>query len=89
MIDYLAHLTKAGRSGVTRARKLASIRECLKFLVEEKILPSSPALNIGMPKKEHKSRVFLPVVKCYKTSVSRCELSKVRPGANVLMSIVA
>ncbi len=31
----------------------------------------------------------LPVVKRYRTSVSRRELSKARPGSNVLRSMVA
>ena len=51
-----------GRSGVTRVRKLAAIREYLKYLVDvEKILPSSPAEKIVRPKKERKQRVFLRV----------------------------
>lgn len=61
IIDYLASLAQQGRSGVTRARKLAAIREYCKFLVEEKLLGSSPTSNIGMPKKERKSRVFLRI----------------------------
>jgi len=61
IIDYLASLAQQGRSGVTRARKLAAIREYCKFLVAEKLLDSSPTTNIGMPKKERKSRVFLRV----------------------------
>jgi len=35
IIDYLSHLASQGRSGVTRARKLAVIREYGKFLVDE------------------------------------------------------
>src|SRR5205085_986321 len=42
ILDYLSHLAGLGRSGVTRSRKLASIREYCKFLVNEKILSSSP-----------------------------------------------
>src|SRR5437588_12221478 len=61
IIDYLASLAQQGRSGVTRERKLVSIREYCKFLVAEKLLDSSPTTNIGMPKKERKSRVFLRV----------------------------
>jgi integrase/recombinase XerD len=33
ILDYLSHLAGLGRSGVTRARKLASIREYCKFLL--------------------------------------------------------
>src|SRR5438105_8609911 len=61
ILDYLSYLASLGRSGVTRTRKLAAIREYCKFLVDEKLLSSSPAEHIGMPKKERKSRVFLRV----------------------------
>ena len=61
LIEYLAYLSTLGRSGVTRARKLASIREYFKFLGFEELLPDSPAKNVAMPKKERKSRVFLRV----------------------------
>jgi site-specific recombinase XerD len=60
--DFLSHLSGLGRSGVTRVRKLAAIREYLKYLVDvEKLLPSSPAEKIVRPKKERKQRVFLRV----------------------------
>jgi len=61
ILDYLAHLAGLGRSGVTRARKLAAIREYCKFLVDEQILPASPTEHIVRPKKERKQRVFLRV----------------------------
>jgi site-specific recombinase XerD len=59
IIEYLAFLAQQGRSGVTRARKLAAIREYFKYLVAEELLPASPASTIAIPKKERKSRVFL------------------------------
>src|SRR6266699_2617808 len=60
--DFLSHLSGLGRSGVTRVRKLAVIREYLKYLVEvENLLPSSPAEKIVRPKQERKQRVFLRV----------------------------
>jgi site-specific recombinase XerD len=60
--DFLSYLSGLGRSGVTRVRKLAAIREYLKYLVDvEKLLPSSPAEKIIRPKKERKQRVFLRV----------------------------
>src|SRR5437868_13355205 len=34
ILEYLSHLASVGRSGVTRARKLAAIREYYKFLFE-------------------------------------------------------
>jgi site-specific recombinase XerD len=61
IIDYLSHLAEQGRSGVTRARKLAAIRQYCQFLVDENRLSASPAATIAMPKKERKSRVFLRV----------------------------
>ncbi len=57
--DYLSHLADLGRSGVTRARKLAVIRELFKYLVETGVLPSSPAQTITMPKKERESKTYL------------------------------
>jgi integrase/recombinase XerD len=61
ILDYLSHLASLGRSGVTRVRKLAAIREYCKFLVDEKSIPSSPTENIIRPKQERKQRVFLRV----------------------------
>lgn len=61
ILDYLSHLAGLGRSGVTRARKLAAIREYCRFLVDAESIPFSPAETIGMPKKERKQRVFLRV----------------------------
>lgn len=60
--DFLSHLSRLGRSGVTRVRKLAAIREYLEYLVDvEKIFPCSPAEKIVRPKKERQQRVFLRV----------------------------
>src|SRR5579872_3064927 len=59
--QYLAALGKQGRSGVTRARKLASIREFFKFLVTAKVVGVSPAEKVAIPKKEKRSRVYLRV----------------------------
>ena len=61
IIDYLAYLAYQGRTGVTRARKLAAIRAYCTFLVEEHRLPASPAAAIALSKKERKRRVFLRV----------------------------
>ncbi len=61
IIDYLAYLADRGRSGVTRACKLAAIRAYCTFLVEEHRLPASPAATITMSNKERKRRVILRV----------------------------
>lgn len=57
--EYLSFLAGKGLTGVTRARKLASIREFFKYLSDNGAIPSSPAASITMPKKEKKSRVYL------------------------------
>jgi site-specific recombinase XerD len=57
--EHLAQLAKEGRSGVTRARKLAAIREFFKFLVDNRMLEHSPAEKVAIPKKEKKARVYL------------------------------
>ncbi len=60
--EFLSFLSGLGRSGVTRARKLAAIREYLKYLVQvEKSIPASPADTITRPKGERKQRVFLRI----------------------------
>src|SRR5438876_505872 len=61
ILDYLSYLAGLGRSGVTRVRKLASIREYCKFLVTEQLLSHSPTEHIVRPKSERKQRVFLRV----------------------------
>ena len=61
LLDYLSHLAGLGRSGVTRTRKLAAIREYFQFLVDAGILPHSPAEKIVRPKNERKQRIFLRV----------------------------
>ena len=57
--DYLANLSGLGFTGVTRARKLASLRELFRYLVADEVLLVSPAAAIGMPKKERKQRIYL------------------------------
>src|SRR2546423_5027583 len=61
ILDYLSYLASLGRSGVTRVRKLASIREYCKFLINEQLLAHSPTEHIVRPKQERKQRVFLRV----------------------------
>ena len=59
LIEYLSYLASLGRSGVTRARKLASLREFFAFLHERELIPSSPAATVAIPKKERKAQTFL------------------------------
>ena len=59
ILEYLACLAHQGRSGVSRARKLAASREYFKDLIAEELLSASPASPLALPKKERKSRVYL------------------------------
>ena len=57
--DYLASLARLGLSGVTRARKLAALREYFRYLVNHGQLIKSPSDGIDTPKREKKSRTAL------------------------------
>lgn len=57
--EYLAYLSSQGRSGVTRARKLAAIKSFFTYLKDEHIIACSPADTIHMPNKERKRKVVL------------------------------
>ena len=57
--EYLSHLSQKQLTGVTRARKLAAIKEWFRFLVENQTIPESPAEGIAIPKRERRSRVYL------------------------------
>lgn len=57
--EYLAYVADCGRSGVTRARKLASLREFFRYLVDHEYIPVSPAASIAIPKKERKQQTYL------------------------------
>jgi site-specific recombinase XerD len=59
VIDFLYHLTQQKRTGVTRARKLASIRECFKFLQDRGQIQTNPTDNIPAPQREKKARHYL------------------------------
>src|SRR5881275_1739666 len=57
--EYLAFLSSLGRSGVTRARKLAALKSFFSYLKDENIITCSPAETIHMPNKERKKKVVL------------------------------
>jgi integrase/recombinase XerD len=59
VIEYLSYLASLGRSGVTRARKLASLWEFFRYLHEQELLPVSPAALVAIPKKERKAQTYL------------------------------
>jgi tyrosine recombinase XerC len=50
--SYLARLRDAGRSRATMARKLASLRTFLKYLVREEVMDDNPAADMRTPRKE-------------------------------------
>lgn len=55
--EYLTYLAQERHlSGVSRARKLAAIRELFRFFVEQEQLEKSPAENAERPKMERKTR---------------------------------
>src|SRR2546425_4432756 len=57
--EYLAYLSSLGRSGVTRARKLAALKSFFAYLKDENMIAISPADTIHMPNKERKRKVVL------------------------------
>src|SRR5437764_1970305 len=57
--EYLAYLSSLGRSGVTRARKLAALKSFFTYMKDEHIIAVSPADTIHMPNKERKKKVVL------------------------------
>ena len=57
--EYLSSLAKDGLSGVSRARKLAAIREYFRFLESFGYIGKSPVVGIATPKKEQPTRTAL------------------------------
>jgi len=57
--EYLGHLADRQLSGVSRARKLAAIREYFRFALNEGLLTISPVDGIGTPKTEKRGRNWL------------------------------
>jgi len=62
---YLDYLTlERGNSGVTRARKLATIKSFFNYLVENEGLEANPAASIKSPKIPEKEPVYLTEEEC-------------------------
>lgn len=57
--EYLAHLSERNLSGVSRARKLAAIREYFRYCQLEGLIDKSPVEGIDTPKTEKRSRNYL------------------------------
>lgn len=60
IIEYLSYLFDLGLMGVTRARKLASLREFFRYLLDRKLIPSSPAASVAIPKRAQSAILFTP-----------------------------
>src|SRR6185312_16091034 len=52
LIEYLSWLTGRGNRGVTRARKLATLKAFFRFLVDCGAIDRSPAETLPNPKRE-------------------------------------
>ena len=57
--EYLAALAHRGVSGVSRARKLAAIREFYRSMKNSGLIDYSPVNGVDTPKRERKSRTYL------------------------------
>src|SRR5665811_378672 len=57
--EFLAELAHRGLSGVSRARKLAAIREFYRWLTNSGAIAHSPVDAVDTPKRERKSRTYL------------------------------
>lgn len=57
--DFLSFLSQQGRSGVTRARKLAALKEFFLFCINSGAITKSPCETVSMPKRERKQRNYL------------------------------
>src|SRR5829696_311174 len=54
--EYLAFLAERRLSGVSRARKVAALREYFRYLVDHGQLLASPMIGIDTPKREKNDR---------------------------------
>jgi integrase/recombinase XerC len=57
--EFLGHLADRRLSGVTRARKLAALREWFRYLEGEGLIAKNPTVGVDTPKRERGSRTAL------------------------------
>lgn len=69
--EYLAYLAERRLSGVSRARKVAALREYFRYLVDLGELTTSPMDTVETPKRERK----------YRTALTREEYTAMLPYA--------
>jgi site-specific recombinase XerD len=59
IIDFLAALSERKLTGVSRARKLAALREFFRYLIVAEVIAKSPTSGIDTPKIEHNGKAWL------------------------------
>jgi len=59
LVEYLAHLAGRQLTGVSRARKVAALREYFRFLEANDVIARSPMQGIDTPKREQRGRNYL------------------------------
>ncbi len=57
--EYLSFLSERKLSGVSRARKVAALREYFRYLVDHSLITASPMLGIDTPRREKHDRTAL------------------------------
>jgi site-specific recombinase XerD len=57
--EYLSSLAQRGLSGVSRARKIAAIREYFAFLEAHDLIERNPTKGVETPKRERNGRAYL------------------------------
>jgi integrase/recombinase XerD len=57
--EFLSACARRGLSGLSRARKLAALREYYRYLVDHELIIKAPTNGVETPKKEHNVRSFL------------------------------
>jgi site-specific recombinase XerD len=59
IVEFLASLSERKLTGVSRARKLAAIREFFRYLADNGFIEKSPAVGIDTPKIERNGKAWL------------------------------
>lgn len=59
IIEFLAELGRRDVTGVSRARKLAALREFFRCLEDEGVIAKAPTAGVATPKRERPGRAFL------------------------------
>lgn len=57
--EFLTACARRGLSGLSRARKLAALREYYRYLVDNELIIKAPTSGVETPKKERNTRSYL------------------------------